>query len=113
MSILITPAAAQFLLARVSKEQLPLRLMKVEKGCGDVAHRFDYAAHQCRDDTLVEAHGLTLVCDLFENEEFENALIDLHRKGEGSLASERIVVIPDGATICGCGESARMPEKKN
>ncbi len=110
MSLVITAAAAKFLLARVKPEQLPLRLTKVEKGCGDIAHKFDFKAFQRESDTLIEAHGIALLCDFDENPAFANALIDLYRKGEGSLANERIVVIPDGAILCGCGESAAMPK---
>lgn len=110
MGLIITEPAARFLLARLTPAQLPLRLSKnVKGGCGDIAHRFEPGAKVQPDDTVVEAFGLTIVCDLFENSEFADALIDLHRSA-GVGATEKVVVIPDGATLCGCGSSAAMPK---
>ena len=111
MSLIITEAAAKFLLARVTPEQLPLRLTKNKKGgCGDIAHKFDLGARKRPDDTLTEAFGLSVLCDFFENPEFEHASIELIRSGENALTPERVVVIPNGAHLCGCGQSATMPK---
>lgn len=113
MSLTISKAAAEFLLARLPAGVPSIRLTTQKKpGCGDVAHKFEQSPVRTADDTLVEERGLYLLCNFYEHPEYEDALIDLQRSAPGATSLERIVVIPNGATLCGCGETARLPEAK-
>lgn len=116
MSLVISPEAAAFLLRQIAKDPTrmlqPLRL-SVNKGpgCGDVGHIFTFGAILREGDVTVVEGGLTILCNIDTSPEFENAAITIARNGVGLLASERVLVIPDGASVCGCGESATMPKK--
>jgi len=106
MSLKITAVAAHYILARVRKDQLPLRLSrKIMNCCGNISPRFERSARQLPGDTLVEAYGLALVCDLTLYPEFADVSVDLYLGKEGLFLSEKVVVIPDGAQLCGCGAS--------
>ncbi len=116
MSLVLSPEAAAFLLRQIAKDPMkmlqPLRLsVNRSFGCGDVGHIFTFGAARREGDVLVESGGLTIICNIDDNEEFEYATITLKKTGTGSLASEKVLVIPSGAQICGCGESVTMPKK--
>ena len=112
MSLLISKDAADFFLARLPQGLVPIRLTTQKKpGCGDVSHKFDIGARKGADDTEVVAHGITILCNLYGHPEYENGSIELRRSPQGGIPFETIVVIPQGATLCGCGETARLPEK--
>ena len=114
MSLSVTESAVQFLLKHVSTEKFPIRLMTQKKaGCGDIAHQFGMGAKKTSDDSVVEiAPGCLILCNFFDHPEYEQATIDLSRQSQGGMPFEKIVVIPKDATLCGCGETARLPEKK-
>ena len=112
MSLTITNEAAEFLLRRMSPGASTLRLTTQQKpGCGDIAHKFDHIARKTDNDTVTVMHGLTVLCNFREHPEYLGASIELARPLPGMLQFEKIVVIPAGATLCGCGETARLPEK--
>lgn len=111
---IINKDAAEFLLAQIAKNPTctqPLRLKQVQKGCGDVGHKFETAHVVLPTDTMVEEHGLTIVCNFDEFSDFENATLSLVENPSGTFARQKIVVIPFGSTVCGCGESATKPQR--
>lgn len=116
MSLTITNEAALFLLRQIAKDPArmcqPLRLsVNRSRSCGDVGHAFTFGAYLRDGDVGVLEEGLTILCNIDDNPEFENAAIVIVRNGSGLLTSEKVLVVPDGAHICGCGESVTMPKK--
>ncbi len=117
MGLSISDEAAAFLLRQIAREpdkmKQPLRLSTSKgKRCGDVGHAFTFEARRKEGDIHVESGGLTILCNIDDCPEFEYAAISIARNGVGVFASERVIVIPDGAKVCGCGESATMPPAK-
>ncbi len=111
MSLLITEDAARYILMRVPKDQMPLRLVKdMRAGCGDIASQFLPGGMQGPGDTLVEGFGMSLLCDFLLCPEFEHASVELIHSGGGAFASKKVIVVPNGAHLCGCGESAAIPK---
>lgn len=117
MSLVISKEAAVYLSRQIAKDPAlmpqPLRL-SINKGlgCGDVGHTFSFGANFREGDVQVELEGLTVLCNINDCPEFENAAIVMVKSPVGlHLATEKVVVIPDGAHLCGCGESATMPKK--
>ena len=112
--LIINQDAALFLLGQIAKNpdcKQPLRLKEIQKGCGDIAHKFSHAPVVLPGDSVVEAFGLTIVCNFAHFPDFENAVVALVANAGSPLAPQKIVVIPEGAYLCGCGESAAMPKK--
>ena len=117
MGLYISDEAAEFILRQIAREpdkmKQPLRLKTNKgRGCGDVGHAFTYGTRVRDGDIQVELNGLTIVVNIDDCPEFEHAAITIGRNGTGVLASERVLVIPDGAKVCGCGQSATMPPDK-
>jgi Fe-S cluster assembly iron-binding protein IscA len=113
--LVINQDAAEFLLNQIAKNpecKQPLRLKQKQKGCGDIAHEFTHAPVTLPGDTVVEEFGLTIICNFDHAPDFEHATIALVAHPNGTFAKQKIVVIPEGAHLCGCGESAALPKKE-
>lgn len=115
MGITITKEAADFLLGQMRAVPTaggqPLRLREIRStGCGDIGSRIERDGTVLPGDTVVHAHGISIVYNTLECPSFVRATVTLVKNGTGSLANRTVVVIPDGAHVCGCGESAAMPK---
>ena len=113
--LVINQDAAEFLLKQIARNpefKQPLRLKQKSQGCGDIAHEFTHAPAVLPGDVVVEAFGLTVVCNFDSSPDFEHATISLVSNPMGTFAKQRILVIPDGAGVCGCGESATPPKRE-
>ncbi len=116
MGITITKEVAEFLLGQMRAVPTaggqPLRLREVRaSGCGDIGSRLERGGTVLAGDSVLHAYGLSIVYSPLECPSFANAAIVLTTNGVGPFANRTVVVIPDGADVCGCGESARMSPK--
>jgi Fe-S cluster assembly iron-binding protein IscA len=94
MSLHITKEAAAYLLVHVTAAQMPIRLsVNRSPGRAGASHKFECGARQRSDDTVIDSFGVSILCDFFENPEFEHASVEI-RHTPGVTPNEYIVVVP-------------------
>ena len=101
----LTEAAAQkvrFLIDEEGNDDLKLRVFVSGGGCSGFEYGFTFDEDEDEEDTLIERAGVTLLIDPLSYQYLVGAQIDFMEDLKGS----RFVVInPNAATTCGCGNS--------
>ncbi|HIF25621.1 MAG TPA: iron-sulfur cluster insertion protein ErpA [Micavibrio sp.] len=90
------------LILEEENENLKLRVFVTGGGCSGFEYGFTFDEDQEEDDTTIENMGVTLVIDALSYQYLVGAQVDFKEDLQGSRF---VVVNPNAATTCGCGNS--------
>lgn len=105
LGLIFTDSAAQKVKSLVEEEQnddLMLRVFVTGGGCSGFEYGFTFDEDLEEDDTAIEKQGVKLVVDSLSFQYLAGAEIDFKEDLQGSRF---VVVNPNAATTCGCGNS--------
>ena len=102
--IKITPAAAQRIREQLDQRGhgLGLRVGVKSSGCSGYAYVLDYADEKREQDTVIEAHGVSVLIDPDSLPLLDGLTLDFRREGLNALFK---FDNPNAQELCGCGES--------
>jgi iron-sulfur cluster insertion protein len=90
------------LIEEEENESLKLRVFVTGGGCSGFEYGFTFDEDVEEDDTSIENEGVTLVVDSLSYQYLAGAVVDFKEDLQGSRF---VIVNPNAATICGCGNS--------
>ena len=105
ISMTFSDAAAvkvKALIEEEENEQLKLRVFVTGGGCSGFEYGFTFDEDVEEDDTQVSKAGVALLIDPLSYQYLAGSVIDYQEDLQGSRF---VVITPNAATTCGCGNS--------
>lgn len=93
---------ARDLIAEEENVELKLRVFVTGGGCSGFEYGFTFDEDMEEDDTQIENQGVSLLIDPLSYQYLAGSVIDYKEDLQGSRF---VVVNPNAATTCGCGNS--------
>ena len=95
-------AKVKALIALEGDDSLRLRVFITEGGCNGFSYGFTFDDDVADDDALVENDGVVMIVDAMSYPYLEGSDVDYVEDLSGS---QFVVVNPNAASTCGCGNS--------